>query len=71
VDGNRFVDGAGQTVGGSVTVDLSGNNTFQYRWTNFEQAEWSEPGQTPAGPDVRITTPSEDGHWIVVLRAQN
>jgi hypothetical protein len=57
--------------GGSVTVNLSGDDTFQYRWINFERAEWSETSQTPAGPDVRMTTPSEDGHWIVVLRAQN
>jgi hypothetical protein len=57
--------------GGSVTVDLSGNNTFRYRWIDFERAEWSEPRQTQAGPGVRITTPSEEGHWIVVLLAQD
>jgi hypothetical protein len=57
--------------GGSVTANLYGADTFQYRWINLEQGEWSEPGQTQPGPQVRITTPSEAGHWIVVLRARN
>jgi hypothetical protein len=57
--------------GGSVTVALSGNGNFRYRWINLERAEWSEPGETRAGPDVRISTPSEAGHWIVVFRAHN
>jgi hypothetical protein len=57
--------------GGSVTVNLSGDNTYQYRWMNLDRAEWREPGHMQAGPDVRITTPSEDGHWIIVLSAQN
>jgi hypothetical protein len=57
--------------GGSVSVNLSGDTTYRYRWLNLDRAEWSESDHLRSGPYVPITTPAEEGHWIIVLSAQD
>jgi hypothetical protein len=57
--------------GGSVSVALPGENSYRYRWINLDQGEWSEADRAAAGPQVRFTTPSGEGHWIVVILSDN
>ncbi|MEX0928613.1 MAG: putative collagen-binding domain-containing protein [Balneolales bacterium] len=52
--------------GGSVTVDLSGNNDYRYRWINLDQGKWGEWNETAAGDDVQFTTPGS-GHWSLII----
>jgi hypothetical protein len=52
-------------------VALPGENSYRYWWINLDQAEWSEADRAAPGPQVRFTTPSGEGHWIVVILSEN